>query len=308
MKQHILINGADNFVGLRLQAHLAQSDWAHPVPIVGGDTSSLLRALPDAHAIAHCTVGNASAVQQRAASLYTALAHLAAPARVVHLSSMTVYGTAVGRVDEQTELRADLGAYSQAHRDAELVALRHPNVVILRPGAEYGPACPHWSGRIARLLLSHRLGDLGAAGDGCCNLTFIDDLVTAISVALRLQGIEGKSYNVALDYKPTWNEYFIRFARALGAVPVRRISSRRLSIERSLLAPPLKIAESLALRLNPRFSATPPPLTPSLLQLCAQEIRMDVSRAERVLGIRWTPFADGLDAAGTYYRHALERQ
>lgn len=39
-----------------------------------------------------------------------------------------------------------------------------PRHVVLRPSCIYGRGSQQWSGRISRLLLARRLGDLGAAG------------------------------------------------------------------------------------------------------------------------------------------------
>ena len=93
---------------------------------------------------------------------------------------------------------------------------------------------------------------------------------------------------------PTWNDYFMQFAKLLGAVPVRRISQRRLRLETKVLAPPLQIAALAARRLfGP--SSTPAVLSPSLVRACGQEIRLDTSKAERILGLKWTPLAAGLE-------------
>jgi nucleoside-diphosphate-sugar epimerase len=304
MKQRIVINGAENFVGRRLFARLAQSDWAQPVAVSTGNAAALQDVLSDAQSVVHCVVGSASMIRARSNALYTALAKRSAGTRIVHLSSSTVYGSAVGNVSEDGELRTDLGTYARAQRDAEGLATQHGNAVILRPGAEYGPECAHWSGRIAHLLRSRRLGDLGDAGDGVCNLTYIDDLIAAILAALEVEGIRGESFNIALDHKLTWNEYFVAFARALGAVPVKRISRRRLKLETKVLAVPLKLMEIVASRAGLHGLSLPPPISSSLLQSCAQDISLQVTKAERVLGVRWTPLEVGLKAAAEHYGRA----
>ena len=218
---------------------------------------------------------------------------------MVHLSSMTVYGTRIGEVVETAALRSDLGAYGAAQVTAESLAAHYQRSVILRPGCEYGPDCPQWSERIARLLCSHRLGDLGAAGDGVCNLLFVDDLVGAILKSLSAPGIDGACFNLAMPSPPTWNEYFTRFARALGAVPVSRIGARRLKIEARLAAPPLKLLEMMQRRLG---SAIPPAITPSLLNLCGQNITLLSGKAEEALELAWTPLHEGLQRAAAAFK------
>jgi nucleoside-diphosphate-sugar epimerase len=157
-----------------------------------------------------------------------------------------------------------------------------------------------WSARIAQLLLHHRLGDLGAAGDGCCNLLFIDDLVAAVLLALRRTELRGLAINLAMPELLTWNEYLVRFALALRATPVRRVSRRRLVVEAKLLAPPLKILEIAGNRLGRNLLNGFPPLTASLLGTCSQEIRLDTDRAQRLLGVQWTPLEQGLKRAADW--------
>jgi nucleoside-diphosphate-sugar epimerase len=207
---------------------------------------------------------------------------------------MTVYGSYTGEAPESTPLRTDAGPYGAAHVAAESLASGHGNTVILRPGCEYGPFCPQWSERIARLLWARRLGDLGAGGDGTCNLVYADDLIAAIVESLRMPGLQGQSFNLAMSSPPTWNEYLSCFARALGAVPVARIGARRLRIESRLLAPPFKIGEILGRRVPAFRAAIPPPITPSLLNLCAQDITLDSRKAVTALGMAWMPLAQGL--------------
>jgi nucleoside-diphosphate-sugar epimerase len=301
MSERVLIHGADNYLGQRLRMALAASDWAEPLAVAAGDRRALRAQLNTADALVHCVAGGADAIERHAAQFYAALATAARQPRVVHVSSMTVYGRVSGVVDETSPLRADLGAYSRSQLAAESLARRHNNSVILRPAAEYGPTCPYWSGRIARLLRARRLGDLGAAGDGLCNLVYIDDLVAVIAAALRRDGIAGEAFNVAAAEKPTWNDYFVQYALALGAVPVRRIGARRLRIESRLLAAPLKLLE-LAAGVAGLRRLVPPPVPSSLLGLCRQEIALAADKAERVLGAHWTPLEVGLRAAAAYFR------
>jgi 2-alkyl-3-oxoalkanoate reductase len=295
-KLRIFVLGAHGFLGRRLTAAFDAVEWASTVG--GGSCDErnhehVAAALGASDAVVNAAHGSPATIRAAAAMLYDLAARLAAPPRIVHLSSMTVYGTAVGDVDENAELRADLGDYAAAQLAAERRAAEYPNCVVLRPGCEYGATCPEWSERIARLLIAHRLGDLGAAGDGYCNLIYLDDLTEAVLAALRLPAIQGQAFNLAMPNPPTWNEYFTLFARALGAVPLRRIGPRRLQFETKVLAPALRIAEIIARRVHWR-GRTPAVLSPSLRRLCEQEIRLDSRKAEKLLGLRWMSLADGL--------------
>jgi nucleoside-diphosphate-sugar epimerase len=301
LKQRILIVGVENFVASRVENALAQSEWAAPVPCRPSAAGLEPRHLEGIDAIFNGTMGSPSQILGAAGGLYGVLARTGRNPRVVHLSSMTVYGSQTGAVLETTALRTDAGPYGAAQVEAESLARRHPRSVILRPGCEYGPGCPQWSGRIARLLRAHRLGDLGVDGDGVCNLLFVDDLVSAILESLRRPDLDGESFNLAMGSPPTWNEYLARFAKTLGAVPISRIGGRRLKLETRVLAPPLKILELVTRRIPRVASAVPPAITPSLMNLCSQRLVLDSRKAEHRLHLGWTPLQDGLRAAAAFY-------
>src|SRR5665213_3576150 len=302
MKSSVIIHGADNFIGARLAASFANEKGVTLRAVHGGDQVALRNVLPEAQAVVHCSVGTPGQIERGATLLYGLLSSSKTQPRVVHLGSMTVYGSAVGTVDEASVLRADLGPYSLAQRLAERLAGSYSQAVILRSGVEYGPSCAAWSGRVARWLQAHRLGDLGACGDGLCNLVYIDDLIAVIRTALHEPGIEGEVFNVAASVKPTWNDYFTAYAIALGAVPVRRIGVRRLGLETRIAAPALKLAESLVSAARLRMLHVPPAIPPSLLRLCRQEIDLSTTRVESRLGARWTPLDRGLSQAAECYR------
>jgi nucleoside-diphosphate-sugar epimerase len=293
MKQRILVLGSGHFAADQVHAALAASDWATPVTLPHPATRISTADLEGVDALFNGTTGRPAAVLATARALHQALSP-AVSRRLVHLSSMTVYGSATGRVGEAAKLLTDIGAYGAAQVQAEGLVAGYPSHVILRPGCEYGPTCPDWSLRIARLLGAHRLGDLGAAGDGVCNLLYVEDLVAAVLAALHTPGIDGSAFNLAMRSPPSWNEYFSAYARALGAVPVARIGRRRLKIETKLLAPLLKALQRVEQRLPGGTQRTPPALTSSLVNLCGQAIELDVTHAEQTLGMQWTTLADGL--------------
>lgn len=318
MSERVLVLGAAGFIGSHLVQSLAETDWATPIAASrrsierNGDTRveyvtcdatsthSLKHALKDVDGVVNCVAGEADTIVRNARALCAALSSATRPLRIVHLSSVAAYGSVEGIVDETAPLLGDLGPYSAAKAEADRIFIECGSAVILRPGIVYGPGSRQWSDRIGRLLFSQRLGDLGAAGDGFCNLVYVRDIATAILSALRTTGIVGEAFNLSLPSPPTWNEYFIRYALALGAVPVRRISQRRLAIETRLIAIPLKLLEIVARRCGMEPASLPPAIPPSLLRTCRQELRLQVDKAESVLGMRWTPLDEGLrQTAGT---------
>jgi nucleoside-diphosphate-sugar epimerase len=292
----VLVLGAEGFVGKAVMAALQGADWAVPTSLE--PAMDIGRALETADAVVNCVTGKPQTILTNAQRLFAAIGRIGSRPQVVHLGSMTVYGSARGVVDESSPLLADLGGYSQAQLQADQLAAAYPEAIRLRLGCEYGPGCVHWTGVIARCLQSGRLGDLGAAGDGYCNLLFIDDLVAAVLESLRRPQLRGRAFNLATDAPPTWNEYLVRFAKAVGAVPVRRVSRRRLRMEAKVLAPPLKVAQVVFRRLG---LTTPPPISPSLVAVCGQDIRLAVDAARRSLDLQWTPLEVGIQRAAAWY-------
>jgi 2-alkyl-3-oxoalkanoate reductase len=310
MQQKVLVLGAGGFIGTEVVAALAATGWATPIlgvrrpPRAGGrfqhrivdatNLTSVASALDGVAAVVDCVAGGADTIAASNAALFGAVTAANRGIRVMHLSSMAVYGSAVGLVDESSPVQGDLGPYSVAKIAAERAALGYAHTTAFRPGCVYGPTSPQWSIRIAQLLLARRLGDLGPAGDGSCNLVHVADVASAIIRALQQSQTQGQIFNLSMPDPPTWNEYLIRYAKALRAVPVKRIHGRNLRVETKLLAPLLKILEIAAGKLKMNAGRLPPPIPPSLLRLFAQDIRLDTRRAETALGMRWRPLDTAL--------------
>jgi 2-alkyl-3-oxoalkanoate reductase len=320
VKSRILVLGASGFIGRRVIHALTIAGRAVPVAV----SRSARRAMRDSGVEAHdldvshpgalrglmsgvagvvnCVAGPPESIVSSAQALLDAACSLSPSPRIVHLSSMAAYGSVNGKVDESTPLRGDLDAYSGAKARTDDWMTRCDFVVTLRPGIVFGPASAWWSDRIARLLVAGRLGDLGSRGEGICNLVYVDDVATAALRALDLEGDALGAFNLANPVPITWNEYLTRYARALHATPVRSISSARLAVETRVLSPPLKLLEMMLrkpalARWNPL-----PPIRPWLPELCGRSMCMDVTRAERSLGMNWTPLDVALETTASWFR------
>lgn len=318
----ILVLGATGHIGRRLMEFLKNTSWAAPVGASRGqvagaasadamaldtrNASALTTALKSFDAVVNCVAGDAVSISGGASALVQASLAAGCP-RIVHLSTMSVYGSAEGEVREDTPLDPTLGWYGRAKCEAEahLSDYRRQGgeTVILRPGCVYGPGSELWVGRTGRWLLSRRLGDLGVGGDGWSNLVHVDDVCQALMAALRLPIKSGQSpaFNLAAPDSPRWNEFFVDLALALDATPVRHISPRQLQLDAWLAGPPLKLGQQLLKRLRKGHITLPDPMPPGLLRLWTQHIRLDASLATQTLGVQWTSYSDGVQSSATWF-------
>jgi nucleoside-diphosphate-sugar epimerase len=80
---------------------------------------------------------------------------------------------------------------------------------------------------LAARLQSGHWAMYGGYGDGLCNLVYIDDLISAVLVALTNPRAIGQAFNIVGPKVVTWNEYFARFNAALGRPELQHTSSSR---------------------------------------------------------------------------------
>lgn len=319
----VLILGGSGYIGARLFQMLGQQAdmqaWRASrsgVPAERSmrldtlDAAALRSALAEVDAVVNCVAGSESAIAEGARLL--AREALAARCRVVHLSTMSVYGHASGLVTEDTPHDPTLGWYARAKVQAEAfmrdMAEKGGEVIALRPGCVAGPGSQQWVGRIGRWLQVGRLGDLGAAGDGWTNLVHVDDVCRAVIAALRMAPTPGRmpAFNLAAPDAPRWSEYFVDLGVAIGATPVKRLSARRVRLDARLLGPPLKIAEKLGAKLHIDTRALPDAMPPALVRFWGQDIRLQSDAARRDLALEWTPYAATLADGAAWFR-SVER-
>jgi len=305
----VLVLGGTGYIGSRVVANLSQSGWAAAFGASrrsGIDTTgieSMKRALNGIDAVVNCVAGSGDAIAKGARVLVQAAEESGRP-RIVHLSTMSVYGALEGEVTEASPRDASIGWYAKAKCEAEdIIADYEGGVVMLRPGCVWGPGSDLWVGRIGRLLRSRRLGDLGAGGDGWSNLVPVDDVCDAVLASLRLPATAGipRVFNLAAPDSPRWNDYFVDLALAIGATPVPRLSSRRLMLDAKLLGPPLKIAEILLKKARRNAAAIPDPIPPGLPPLFERHLHLRGELAERELGLQWMPYERVLAESAAWF-------
>jgi nucleoside-diphosphate-sugar epimerase len=235
-----------------------------------------------------------------------ARAAAAARARLVHISSVAVYGRKTtydggpGSVTEDFPLDAPMFAgdhYTRSKREAER-AVWHVreetglSAVALRPCVIYGEhdraVCP----RAARLV---RLGvaPLVGRGDNPMTLVYAGNVALAVLAALDRPQVTG-AFNIANDGVITQRDFIERFARGMG----RRVR---------LVPIPAAFAWGAARAVDAGLRALPGERPMSLLKLALQFLGAAnpfvSARAGRELG--WMPrtsAADGVDRTARWFR------
>jgi nucleoside-diphosphate-sugar epimerase len=314
----VLVLGGSGYVGSRLVPLLreagheviAASSRATPgegrLRLDTRDGEALARALQGCGAVVNAVAGDAASIAT-GARLLAAAAGAAQVPRLVHLSTMSVYGAVEGRVSETTTPGPLLGWYDRAKREAEQHLAAYTagggTAVVLRPGCVWGAGSELWVGRIGRWLRAGRLGDLGAAGDGWSNLVHVDDVCVATLRSIELQAARGSvhAFNLAAPDSPRWNEYFVDLAVEIGATPVRRLSPRQLKLDAKMAGPLLHVSRKLLQKAGRRAGWLPDPVTPGLLGLWERHLHLDARAATQVLMMDWTPYPAALQEAAAWF-------
>lgn len=295
----LLVTGAQGFIGGAIARRLgarpgvvvrAASRRAMPggVQLDLTDPATLPPALAGVDAILHCAVGDAATTITGTRHLLAA-ARAAGVRRLVHLSSVSVYAATEGAVAEASPRVAAQGSgyahwKAAAEQECEASGLE---VVVLRPAIVHGAGSALWVGKMGARLRAGLVGEMGAAGEGWCNLVHVDDVAAAAEAALT--GTPG-AYNISAAAPITWNDYFARLAAAMG-LPVPRLSPGRMQAN-AWLAMPCKAVARLAPPLRPLLPGLVAAPAGGELALFRQRVTYPIAAAEAGLG--WRPVV-GLD-------------
>ena len=269
------------------------------------DPATLRPALQDVDAVVHCAVGDARTTVAGTQGVLDA-ASGAGVRRMVHLSSIAVYGAATGRLDEAAPLiPAGRGTtYAEWKVLAEQAcAGSGVEVVRLRPTIIYGPGSTLWVETVARRIQGGHWGTFGPAGAGTCNPVHVDDVARAAAAALDAPEAGGMAFNIDGGTPMAWNDWFSQVAAAMGASPLLALPPGTLR-RRSLASLPFKAVAGLLppvrRMLGGMLLAAP---AASEVALFARAATYPADRARTRLG--WSPavpLVDGLAGSAAWLR------
>lgn len=201
---------------------------------------TLVGAMAGCDYVVHAAVGDDNTTIQGTRNVIAA-AQAAGIKRVVHLSTISVYGNGEGVFTETMDFGANNTAYGDRKIKAEEIALSANNdamhVSALRPTIVYGPFSTQWTVNFAQRILSGKWGTFGEKGEGTCNLVYVGDVVRAVFAALESDAAGGKAFNVNGPEIITWNEYFTQFAAALGQPALCEINLGSNKLKAQMMMP-----------------------------------------------------------------------
>ena len=255
----IALVGASGFVGTRMLEKWVLEGTFEVVPVVRSfsslavmarfelpwqvcdvfDPVALAQAFKGCDAVVHAAIGDPGQIERMAETIYRA-AETARVRRLVVLSSASVHGQAPPPgTDETSPLHERHAmAYNTAKVRAERILNRlgasgSVEVALLRPSVVYGPRS-RWITDTARQLLDGS-ACLIRAGEAICNSIYVDNLIQAVELALKVPQAAGEVFLVGDAELVTWRTFYQRIADALG-VGMETVRS----IEPPLFARPLK--------------------------------------------------------------------
>ena len=179
MKRTVLVLGAGGYVGRKLMDALSRCEDMQPIACLRRQSSTMGHAsvcfdatdpvelekhISGIDVVVNC-IGSDPTVMKHSAQALLRAARSNGPL-IVHFSSMAVYGSACGLLDENAPLRGDIGAYANAKVELECLMASYSLRITLRLVRIHGPGCPAWSTRFARPLIARRPGAPGCSGVG----------------------------------------------------------------------------------------------------------------------------------------------
>jgi nucleoside-diphosphate-sugar epimerase len=226
-------------------------------------------------------------------------AALAEGARVVHVSSWTVYGMALGTPATEDFPLAPFRepyALTKAAGDAlvrRMIAHERLPAVIIRPGTFFGPGDRLHFGRMADRLSALR-GVIVGSGDNALPFVYVADVVQGLLLALDHDRAIGQAYNITNDHPLTQKQLLNAIAHEIG------VSPPRLHIPYHPLYAVGYAAEQLAKLTR---ASRQPIVTRLGVKLFGSDNRHAIDKARRELGYSpRVPLREGIHLAATWYR------
>lgn len=213
--------------------------------------------------------------------------------RVIHTSTMDVFAAPRGGtvIEDNLDTKEKPTAYERskaaADREVERIYARGLDVVHVCPSAVYGPSPVHvgLNSFFIRLLR----GEAPILPPGGASVVYVESVVDVL-VSAAEHGRSGERYLVS-DCHVSNRDLAAEIARQAGLARVPPVA-------------PVFVVSALAHALSPiaRIFGFRPLITPGQLAFMLWDARVTAAKAERELGFRPTPLADGVRSTVAFLR------
>jgi nucleoside-diphosphate-sugar epimerase len=216
-------------------------------------------------------------------------------ARLVHISTPSIYFEFRDRLNvrEDAPLPRPVNGYAETKREAERLVRNAPvSSVILRPRGIFGAWDETLLPRLLRLMRKKRF-PLFNGGDALIDLTYVDNVVDAIVLALALRDPAGGTFNISNGQPQRAGDLFAHLAQTFG-LPWR---PKHVPLAAGLaLARLCELAGSVV-------RGWEPPLTRYTVGTVAYSQTLDLQKAREQLGyVPQVDIAEGIRRTAAWYQ------
>lgn len=346
MPDRVLITGAGGFIGGRIAEMLHCSGlmtvragirrWSSAARIGRfrmdiaiadvADPGSIREAMRGVDLVVNCARGDGDTNRSTIRNVLEA-ARAEGVRRVVHLSTVAVFGKRTGVIDETKPLERIGSEYGDSKIDTEETCWEFAKaglpVIVLRPTIVYGPFSEGWTVEFADRMVTGRWMLPREYCNGTCNLVYVDDLVGAVIRALQSETGINEAYNInGPELGITWNQYFDALNGALGFPPLKAQGKASARTASAVMQPVRQAAKFLLKRWQKpildlykrnaiakvvmRKAESVIRQTPTVAEydLYSRDLSFPITKAQQLLGYQPVfTMADGVALSAAWLRH-----
>ncbi|MEE8331733.1 MAG: NAD(P)-dependent oxidoreductase [Acidimicrobiia bacterium] len=209
--------------GARVRALVRPTDPKGPFDGDLMEAGWSVRAFEGADLVVHCAASLGGPLDHQRRVNRDGTEHVARSAalagvpRLVHISSVAVYGYQGTYFPETLPLNPSSQAYSTTKAEAEEVArAEFPDVTIIRPGGIFGPGARFWSANVVKRAKRRLAFNIGM-GKGTLPVVYVSDVADLVAAVATDPVARGEAFNCCLDPAPTWREYQAAYGALIGS-------------------------------------------------------------------------------------------